>query len=271
MPAIDTTTPAFTRALADLRPTIEGLPTERLETIRLDIEAALVLALGVAPRARAFQEAARAQLGESFAAPFDRLEPAARACARAHADHLITLDGAEVDQRVAALGEKRAILLLEAQSLVQQRRMPASLLGELNGGTGYRDMAFDVLQLASAFRKEWASIEAHTPVTSIELDESEALANVLVTTLGENGQADASASPSGELRRRAYTLFVQTYEEVRRAVTYVRWEEGDVDQIIPSLFAGRARKRDEEDVIAPVPNGTAPIPPGMPGAPPFVS
>jgi hypothetical protein len=99
---------------------------------------------------------------------------------------------------------------------------------------------------------------------------------VLVTMLGENGQADPSASPSGELRRRAYTLFVQAYDEVRRPVTYVRWEEGDVDEIVPSLFAGRTRTRDDEDAIAPIPNGAptnvaAPIPPGMPGAPPFVS
>jgi hypothetical protein len=44
----------------------------------------------------------------------------------------------------------------------------------------------------------------------------------------------------------------------------------------PSLFAGRARRKDEEDEVVPVvQNGAstngAPIPPGMPGAPPFLT
>ncbi|WP_200850180.1 hypothetical protein, partial [Klebsiella pneumoniae] len=71
------------------------------------------------------------------------------------------------------------------------------------------------------------------------------LVNVVMTTLGENLQADSSSSPSGELRRRAYSVFVQTYDEVRRAMTYVRWEEDDVDEIVPSLYAGRSRKKDD--------------------------
>ena len=159
-----------------------------------------------------------------------------------------------MEAMVAALADKRGVLLLEAQSLVQKKRMPGSLLAELAGGTGYRDMAFDVLQLVGAFRKDWASIELHTPVTSTELDQSEALANVLVTTLGENGQADSNSSPSAELRRRAYTYFVQTYDEVRRAITYLRWEAGDADEIAPSLMAGRRRSGDGDgdDTVPPV-------------------
>jgi hypothetical protein len=132
----------------------------------------------------------------------------------------------------------------------------------------------DILQLVSALRAEWAVIESHTPVTAIELDQAEALANAVVSTLGENEQATSPSAPPLDLRRRAYTLFVRTYDEVRRLVTYFRWTEGDADEVAPSLFAGRSRRSDVEEIVPVTPvNGSptngAPIPPGMPGAPPF--
>ena len=212
---------------------------------------------------------------------FDRLEPAARACIQAHAEHLIMLHGADVAEMLAALGDRRDILLLEAQSLVQKKKMAGSLLAELVGGNGYRAMAFDVVQLVGAFRQGWASIAPLTPVTSIELDQAEALANAVVTTLGENAQADSSASPSADLRRRAYTYFVQTYDEVRRAISYLRSEVGDADDIAPALFTGRSTRRSHDDtpdvgtedtvpVVTPT-NGAGPVTPGMPGGSPFVS
>ena len=45
------------------------------------------------------------------------------------------------------------------------------------------------------------------------------------------------------LRDRAYTLVVETYDEIRRALNYVRWAEDDADEIAPSLYAGRAHRR----------------------------
>jgi hypothetical protein len=271
MPTFDPDTAAFATALADLGPTLHLIPESRLERIRIDVEAALTLALGVAPQLQRFREPVRVALGESFALPFDQLEPAARALGGAHADHMITLHGRELDEMVAQLGEKRGILDLEAQSLVQRKRMSASLLAELVGGTGYRAMAFDVLKLAAAFRKEWSEIEAHTPVTRLELDQADALAYRVITTLGENDQKDASSSPSADLRRRAYTHFVRTYDEIRRAITYMRWKERDADEIAPSLFAGRTRGSSDDDDAPPNEPSSPPASPGMPGAPPFAS
>ena len=159
---------------------------------------------------------------------------------------------------VATHADKRGILLLEAQSLVQKEHMPSSLLQQIVGGNAYRDLGFDVLQLVGAFREDWASIEAFTPVTSLELDEAEGLANELLTVLGENDQADWSSSPTALLRRQAYTHFVRTYEEIRRAVSFLRWKAGDADEIVPSLSAGRRRLSDDEreieDIAAPVPS-----------------
>lgn len=60
--------------------------------------------------------------------------------------------------------------------------------------------------------------------------------------------ADATVSEAADVRQRAFTLFVRTYDELRRAMSYLRWHEDDVDSIIPSLWSGKAqRKRDAAD------------------------
>jgi hypothetical protein len=268
--------PSFSAALEALRPEIDAIPHDELEPIRLDIAVAIVTALGVIHRVEAFRDRVAAEIGPTAAVHIDRLEKSAHACGGAHALYLTTLHGADVDQMVTSLGQTRRVLLLEAEGLVAKKRLPGSVLGALVGGTGYKAMCMDVLQLVSALRAEWTAIESHTPVTALELDQAEALANALATTLGENEQAPSAAA---ELRSRAYTFFVRTYDEVRRAISFVRWDEGDVDDIIPSLFAGRARKKDDgigDEPVTPItptngsPTHGVPIAPGMPGAPPFV-
>lgn len=263
--------PAFSHALEQVRPELDALPGDKLEDIRVDIVAAIVLALGVAPAVKRLRAAIAAQLGDEAARHIDRLETTARACGRAHALYLTTLGGDDVEQMVAELGRTRRVLRLEAESLIARKELPGSVLGELVGGTGYQAMCLDTLQIVSALRGRWGSIEGHTTVTTAELDRAEALADAVATTLGENQQAGSGASPAAELRRRAYTLFVRTYDEVRRLVSYIRWTEDDADEIAPSLFSGRGRRRsDDAEPATPASAAAGPaIAPGMPGAAPF--
>jgi hypothetical protein len=90
----------------------------------------------------------------------------------------------------------------------------------------------------------------------------------LLVALGAREQPNAGApnpTDPAEQRVRAYTLFVKAYEETRRAVAYLRWHEGDLDDIMPSLFANRksARKVKESD---PDPPTNDPPPPEQPEA-----
>jgi hypothetical protein len=41
------------------------------------------------------------------------------------------------------------------------------------------------------------------------------------------------------MRARAFTVFSRAYDQVRRAAMFLRWNEGDPDAIVPSLYAGR--------------------------------
>jgi hypothetical protein len=272
----DPNLPAFSNALDALRPELAAIPADQLEKIRLEIVPAILCALGVSTRVKGLRADVAVALGEEDARQIDRLETAARACGRAHALHLTTLHGTDVEEMAEELSQKRRVLLLEAQSLVNEGRLARSVLGELAGGTGYQAMCLDVLQLVSAFRADFAAIAEATAVTTVELDRAEALANALASTLGDNGQATSTSSPTAELRQRAYTSFVRNYDEVRRAIIYLRWDAGDADEIAPSLFAGRrSRKNDDEEddpvVTTTTPNDDAPVSPGLPGAPPFVT
>src|SRR5512132_3793744 len=44
-------------------------------------------------------------------------------------------------------------------------------------------------------------------------------------------------------KARAFTLFVTADDQGRRAVTYLRWNEGDADSLAPSLYKGRGGSR----------------------------
>ena len=250
-PSYDPNHPAFSAALEDLRAELEAIPSTELAPVRLEVTSAVITALGVAPKAKRFRDAIVAELGEAAAAPLDRLVTAAQACGRAQGIYLTSIRTVALDEKVDELSRIRRVLLLEAQGLVAKKRLAASSLAEIVGGIGYKALCLDVVQLVSALRADWSAIEAHTPVTSLELDRAEALANAVAMMLGEIEQSRAG-SPTAELRQRAYTHFVRTYEEVRRAITFVRWKDGDADEIAPSLFAGRQRRREGDDEDAPV-------------------
>ena len=44
-----------------------------------------------------------------------------------------------------------------------------------------------------------------------------------------------------------FTLFARRYDQLRRAATYLRWEEGDADSVVPSIFAKAKRPRGEAE------------------------
>lgn len=45
------------------------------------------------------------------------------------------------------------------------------------------------------------------------------------------------------MRQKAFTLFSSAYDEVRRAVTYLRAPFGDAEDITPTFFASRGGRR----------------------------
>jgi hypothetical protein len=69
-----------------------------------------------------------------------------------------------------------------------------------------------------------------------ELDKLETYALALL-------QADVNYGIAENMRDRTFTLFMQAYGQVRRAVQYLRWQHQDANQYAPSLYRRRRARR----------------------------
>jgi hypothetical protein len=211
------------------------------------------------------------------------------AMAMYYANTVNAMQSSKVSGAIADLAKrgerKREILFADLSSAAVRGLIDGSSLNELRGVKGYRNLAFDVFALAYVGRSNFAALEGKTALTLAELLEAEQLADQLNVAVGLRDQGPVATGPTAEIRSRAYTLFMQAYNGVRRAVQYL---EGDrVDQIVPSIRVPRGPTKKEEEPDEPEDELTASdmpraglsepaeqaqqqVPIGMPGASPYV-
>jgi hypothetical protein len=179
--------------------------------------------------------------------------------------------------------KQREVLFSETTTLAKRGLIDGQRLKDLKGPVGYRNVAFDLLALVAIFRETWNALTGKTGISMEELEKAEVMADELLGAVAERelGQVVADAADN---RQRAFTLFVNAYDQVRRAVLFLRHDEDDADTIIPSLYAGRSNRRRIEpteepkppEVTAPTTQTTAPaqsavngVGVGLPGSSPF--
>ena len=46
---------------------------------------------------------------------------------------------------------------------------------------------------------------------------------------------------------RALSKLIRDYDQIRRMMAYLRWEDGDIDETVPSLYARRGSSRPKTD------------------------
>jgi hypothetical protein len=94
-------------------------------------------------------------------------------------------------------------------------------------------------------RRDWANLAGRTGAQEAELDEAEALALPLMQALGGRPTLSRAVREAAHVRAQAYALLLETYSEVQRALSFLRWRERDAEKFAPSLFrgfVGRPRK-----------------------------
>ena len=257
-----TTDGSFYESLAAVRGELEALPAESLLRVNLDVHAAVVTALGCLPELRTHREALAAQFGDAFAKKLDALETYAKAAEQAHGEFLASqTSSTELAALSKELVETREILATDATSLVNRKRLDPGVLSGLRGTVGFRNQVLDVVQLTAIFRRHWESVRDVTPVTLADLERAERLATRVANVAGLREQGDPETTSVGERRQRAFTLFVRTYDQLRRAMTFLRWDEGDVDTVVPSLWAGRGGRGKRTDVTREEPKTDEPTEP----------
>lgn len=223
----------FVRVEAEVRAVEEPLP------INVDVPSVVTLLLGSMPEITAL----RAEIGKlpSFDLErFDKLRD--YTLALAHTQAMYRSSHAPNDPLPGMserLAEVRDVLLADATALAKRKLLDEARIPTMRTGIGYKNIAFDVTGLVELYLARWESIKDRTSVRQEELAEADRLARQVVNAVGLKEQGPAVQSAAAVLRQQAYTLVAKTYEDARRAITFLRYDEGDAEEIAPSLFAGR--------------------------------
>jgi hypothetical protein len=252
--------PRFRDAYQTLLEEMRAIPADKLMIVNLDIPTAVTTVLGALPQVRAIRAQVVATMPQFDIARFDKLEAYTLAVGYANSLYLAASQPSESLEDLAAEGvTMRDLLVAEATTLSQRRLIDGQRLKELKGANGYRNLAVDLFTLAAMVREVWPTLGGKTTLQLSELDQAETLADKLLTAVGQREQGPAVIATSAENRQRAFTLFISAYDNVRRVVTFLRWNEDDVDEIAPSLYGKGARRKN---------NDTLPPPPAVVAKPP---
>lgn len=269
-----------------------ALDAGALLPVNIDLPSAVNTAVAALPQILALRDSVHSELPNFDLSHFDQLEQFALAAGHAHAQFLSASAPpealAELNAKALAL---RDTLHRDATALAGRGLINGDRIADFKSNVGYKNLTYDLLGLANVLRASWNKIASKTAIQLSELDEAEALAGQLTAALAAREQGPALTADVAVQRQRNFTLFAQSYDQVRRAISYLRWNEDDLDRIAPALYGGRIvnRKKEPQPVPPPVPapvpppvedgasesmhgvaNG-APIAAGLPGASPFIS
>ncbi len=236
-------------AFDSVRDEIAAVPASALAPINLEIPPAARRGLVVAERL--------APLMPEFALLYDldlraigKLQT--YALALLHAQALVDLTEREVTPLSALVAEAtplRANLLATAEMLAHFGLVSAERLAGIHRRRGFAALADDLLTLALLLRGAWDRVKDKVCVTRADVERAVSLSGCLHKALGtRESEVDPLIEPCDPrfVRAQAYTLFVRAYAECRRAVTYLRWHQGDVRRIVPSL---RPRRTSRTSVV----------------------
>ena len=220
-------------------PEAKLLNVELIQGVNLDVNNVVIVAMATAKRLPPFDAALRALPGF----PGERFDLFPDYTLALYSAHLRYSFATSPVEKLPQLNESatrwRDILLAEAKSLVAREHIKEELLRELVGNHGYRNVARDLAGLAQIFKASWSDIKDLTGLKQAQIEEVDKLALKLTGAVAQREQSPEQVEAATDIRSRMFTLFNRTYDEVRRGIKYLRWHEGDADELVPSLYAGR--------------------------------
>ncbi len=234
-------------ALDDVKAEALALDAESLRQVKVDIPSAAITVRGALPALHRLRAEVAAAFRGVDLAQYDRIELYTRALTQANGEYLATSGGVtEVPALTEQLKDIRTTLLTDMRTAARRKLIDPSHLDGLQGAKGAKNTATDVITLCALIRKQWAALDGRTGIALGEIDRAELLAEELQSALARAENADSGVAAAAELRQRVYTLFFNAYDEARRAVSFLRWREGDANELAPSLMALRSKKARSE-------------------------
>lgn len=222
---------------------IAAVPQTDLIPVNVDLQTLTTNTRGRIGRLTAFRERIVKELPTADVTALDNLEDFVMALTYTHSQYRASSTPAEhLPELQAEAANCRDILYCDAVALDKRGIIDGAKLKELRGTNGYQGTAFELLTVYTVLRDNWDKIEGKTALTSDELERAGAVADELMIAVGIRESAPQAMAEVILTRQRAFTLFAKAYDEVRRCITFLRWKEGDADEIAPSLYSGRRKK-----------------------------
>jgi hypothetical protein len=248
------TTPTFDpiqgkAAFESLLPRYKAMAPESLATLNADAARAAIAALGIAARANEPEFLARFKslpAKEFDIAKVEELPTIAWACWYA---------ATEEQKGRATLSDAKLPASLVQQAVAMKARMQACceyhlndhpemgpLLAALRTGTGHQDLAADLLGYAGIHRDHWdvlSTDKKHFRAT--DADDAVKIAEEIIAALGAHASAEGRQWADHVVR--AWTLLLDTYEEVALTARWLLRHDPRAVELVPSLFAMARTRR----------------------------
>jgi hypothetical protein len=233
------------------RPYMAALAPDELVPLNIDIPSAVSTVLGVLPKLAAMRERL-AVLAEFDFDAFDRLETYAGALMYVHARFMMTVQPHDDLNELADHGVRlRMSMVAQARALSHYGLVDLRPLENLTNRRSFAQLGGDLRLLARLFENYWPAIEGKCPMQQDEIRVADKLATRLQRLAGLRDHAPKLIRTAAETRLRAFTLLVLTYDDARRAVTYLCGRKQNPDEITPSLYGRRKRRKQADAETAP--------------------
>jgi hypothetical protein len=259
----------FVEAYERLLPEFRALAADEVAPVNVDVTSAVASTLGVIGELRSHREDV-AKLPRFDVEKFDKIEQYAMALSHAQGLHATAQkppdDFRDLYDEAARV---RDVLHVDVTALIGRGMVRADALKDYKGLNGYKNLAADLQILAIVIKDNWPRVQGKCATQKAELDHAFVLMERLMRAVGYREQTGASVVEAADLRARAFTLFTRAYDEARRAMIYLRWHDGDADDVVPSLYVRSPRRKTrEDDVDATSASTPTPAEATAPAAPP---
>ena len=208
----------------------------------VDIVAAASVALGVLPTVLSFRPRMVA-LPEFDPRNVDGLEDFIKAAWFAHITNFRYAEPTDIPRLKEEVYALRAKFLLWAQPLVASGQFAQAALDRIKEGSGDRDAAGDVVALVALFRSKWDTVRNMCGVTASDLERGAQIGPGLFAALSRRDNEQNTASAESLRVRRAWSRFDRAYQQCRRAIGYLRFDDDDVDTLVPNLRRNSGTRR----------------------------
>jgi hypothetical protein len=240
--------PNWRCAYRQSRAALESIPTDKLVELDIDIPIEAPAVLARLPKIMALRSRVASSLADFDMRAIDKLAQHLRAMCYAH--WLFQSTRVSFERLQGWLGEWPTV---QERLIAEARRQPTSDLRNrsalehcANPGKFCQGLS-NAQRLCCLVRPLPNEFDVTTGLRSHEIAHAQLLAELMAIIDVQGDDLHKLETTLRLNRQRAFTLFLLSYDQVRRATQFIRWSEGDADEIAPALHRQPIRRRPHRD------------------------